>query len=154
VNNVGDDTTNPTGGIIDSTTVTDFAFHDFPQPFESFSVADGDVEAGQQMTLIRTDPQFVEFGPQPVPFIQVDFKNKTNVVVYGSQLDNTTTLANSHPAFGMQNLTIDPGIGTDTVVVEATAAGVNTEVTSDGGNDRVIVGVGGSLTRIKGPLYV
>src|SRR5262249_18325192 len=96
VNNVGDDTTNPTGGIIDSTTVTDFAFHDFPQPFESFSVADGDVEAGQQMTLIRTDPQFVEFGPQPVPFIQVDFKNKTNVVVYGSQLDNTTTLANSH----------------------------------------------------------
>jgi Ca2+-binding RTX toxin-like protein len=157
VNNVGEQvgSSEPTDGIVDSVPVTDFTFQSYPQPTEQTNVANGDVENGQQMTLIYS-VQLIS-GLLNLPsegFISVDFRNKADAFVKGSYANNVITLANPDPAYGMQGLVIDPGIGTDTVDVEDTAAGVNTEVTSEGGSDVVNVGDSNQLTGIQGPLLV
>ncbi len=137
--------------ITDTVTVTNFTFN-ATGGGELINIVDGptvftvDCLAGCQSTQINSGSGSFEL---------IDFAHKTNVIVNGAGGGDTIALNNPNLAEGLTSLTINGGLGSDTINVRRTIAAL--PVTVNGGDQDDVINIGSagnSLDAILGAVIV
>jgi autotransporter-associated beta strand protein len=127
--------------VSDTTAETNYTINTFGSP-DTINVVNGPVVNGFQTDEVNSSPDDT--------FELIDFANKTNVTVTGTDND-TATVDYTTAAAGLATLTLDAA---PTVNVLATPAAAATTVNSPGNNSTVTIGDAGLLSGIQGPVTV